>query len=455
MAPVPRLTANDLINLAVEKPDTPMHVGAVLVLDGRCLRNSSGALDLAAVRARIERRLAAAPVLRRRLHRPGPLAGRPLWVDDAAFRIERHVTEVAIEPPADEAALLRLAEELLTPLLGRDHPLWRIWFVTGLSDGRIALVVALHHAIADGLAAIRLLTALLDEPAASQTRMDSSPWVAQRPPAWRGLVVDNVRSRLAGGRRVVRHLRPGRWAPRLRRSWRVFVHAWGAPRTTLNTPVGSGRVLALLRLDLAAVKHVAHSRGATVNDVVLDLAGGGVRALLRSRGEATDDLTVHAALAVSQRPPEYRDEIGNLAGVVVVRLPLAGADPLARLDGVRTETASVKREQLASAEQHAMVWLARSGLMRYATRHQHLTNIVVSNMIGPDHRIAVLGSPVLDLVPVGALAGNLALSFLAFSYDGRLIITVLADAGHCTDLDVLIDAMARDWQALLGCDVGT
>jgi diacylglycerol O-acyltransferase / wax synthase len=436
---LPRLSPADLLNLAVEAPDTPMHVGAVAVLDGRSLRGPDGRLRLGEIRAELRRRIAVVPQLRRVLYVPGPLAGRPLWTDDPAFRVERHVTEVELAPPGDEAALLRLAEELLRPLLDRTRPLWRMWFVTGLPDGRVGVVVALHHAVADGLAAVGLLSSLLAEPA------DGRPAEPVPLPGWSELVRDNVRQRL---RAPVRPRDPRRFAGQLLAGLRVVARSWRAPRTSLNPPVGPHRRLAVLRLDLAEVKAVAHRAGGKANDVVLDLVAGGVRALLRSRGEPVDGVSLHTTVAVSLRTPGQPVEAGNRAGGYLVRLPMGPPDPAARLRLVCAETARAKRSQLATAATAVLVWVARTGLLRYFTRRQHLANLIESNVAGPPEPIRVLGAPLLDLVPVGVLAGNLSLSFLALSYAGRLTVTVRADADRYPDLPVVLAAMERDWRAL-------
>ncbi len=442
-----RLSAIDVTNLAVEAPDTPMHVGVLVVLDGAALYDREGSLRLSQLRTLLDRRLDAVPILRQRLHRPGPLAGRPLWVDDPGFRIERHVAQVTVPAPADEPALLMLAEELLAPVLDRAHPLWRIWFLTGLPDQRVAVLMALHHAIADGLAALHLLATVLGEPPVA-VEGGRGPWIPEPPPGWGALVLANLRA----GRGALRRWRPrpARWGGSVRAGWRSLLAAWGAPRTSLNGPIGRHRRLAVVRLDLEEARAAAHERSATINDLVLNLVAGGLRALLLARGESIVDITPHAAVAVAQRTPDQAADGGNRAGIIVVRLPLSAADPMSRLAAVRTQTVTAKDSQHPTTEQGVLVWLARSRLMRYATRHQHLTNVVVSDVVGPADPVNLLGAPVLELIPLGALAGNLALSFLAFSYAGHLTITVRADADRYPDLEILVRAMTADARCLTG-----
>jgi diacylglycerol O-acyltransferase len=443
-----RLTADDLINLAVEAADTPMHVGAVLVLDGRKLLGADGTPSLADIRSAIDGGLDRVPLLRKVIYHPGLLAGRPIWVDDRAFRVDRHVQHTKLPPPGDEEQLLRLTERFMPARLDRAHPLWQVRIVTGLPDRRLAVIIKLHHAVADGHTAVRLLADLLGRPA-GESRSAASAWVPQPPPRWRDLFLDNVSGHAGATGRLLRRLvdrhawqQAGRSAEA---GWRTLTRNWGAPRTSLNAPIGPYRRIAVIRMDLAEAKATGHRYHATVNDLILTLIAGGLRGLLVSRGEAVDDVELRTTVPVSLRTVGDTDFAGNRVGGLVVRLPLAEARPDVRLDLIRAETATAKRDQVATAEPRLVQWLARSGVMRAVTRHQHITNLIVSNLPGPAGEIHALGAPVVDLIPIGVLAGNLTVAFLAFSYHGSLTVTVWCDADRYPDVPVLVDAMNRDW----------
>ena len=489
----PRLTAADLTNLAMEYPDTPMHMGVLVLLDGRALCDADGKLRLAEIRAMAADRVRDVPELCRIVHVPGLLAGPPLWIDYPALRIDQHVNEVGLPPPGDEAALLCLAEELLAPLLDRSRPMWRVWFVTGLPGGRVGAVVALHHAIADGLGAVRLLATLLGAPLAAAVPTVPAPTVpaptvpvptvpvptvpvptvpvpavpvpvGQAPtgpaagralvdpvtaPRWAELVRDNARARAsAARRRLATAPSPRRCAGSVRSGWRVLAQSWRAPRTSLNAPIGPRRRLAVFHLDLADAKRIAHGHGGKVNDVILNLAAGSLRALLRARGESVDGVSLRASVAVSLRAPGGNMDAGNHVGVVIVRLPVGEADPDLRMEQVCAESIRAKQGQVPTAGQGVAVWAARLGLLRRFTRRQHLTNLTESNMIGPPAPIRLLGAPVVDLIPIGNLAGNLSVTFLALSYAGRIAVAVRADADQYPDLPVLMAALENDWNQL-------
>ena len=193
-----RLSLADRSNLRIERPETPTHIAGLCIVEAAPLLDASGELDLAAVQRRLERRLPRVPALRRIVQSVPPLCGPPLWVDDPSFSITRHVHAMRLDPPGDEGALLQTAERLLRPLLDRSHPLWELWFVTGLqSDGgsQIGVLFKVHHAVADGLAAVALMMALLDlEPTASGPPAESwRPTPSQT--AW-ALLVYNLRHML-------------------------------------------------------------------------------------------------------------------------------------------------------------------------------------------------------------------------------------------------------------------
>ncbi len=444
----PRLSAYDRHCLRAETPDRPLQIGILADLDGRTLLDPSGRLRLAELRREIDARLVALPWLRRVVHHPGRLAGGPLWVDDPDFGIDRHVGEAALSPHADEAALLSLAERLIAPNLDRAHPLWRMWFLTGLADGRVGLLVVVHHALADGMTAMRLVRDLLEAPLGEAGPDPEQRRVPVLAAPWGALVGDNVRTTIGALPRLVR---PSTWrafAEILRYARRASSLSRNSERSSLNAPVGPRRRLWALRIDQRAAKRVARARGCGVNDVVLTLAAGGVRALLEARGEPVAQLRPRAGVAVALFSADRGGAAGNDIGTLHVPLPLAEADPDARLRLIAAETARAKASPMVAAEPILRAWMGRFGFVRRSMEHQRLVNLAETYLPGPPVAIDILGTRVLDLLPIAPLAGNLGLSFVALSYAGRLAITVRADADRFPDLDLLATAMEREWQAL-------
>ncbi len=170
------LSPLDVSNLRIEDHGLPMQVAALAVLDRAPLADVPGQPRLDAVCAVIEQRLHLAPRLRQVLYRPRFGLGPPVWADDASFDIRRHVRTRAVAAPGGEAELLALCSELDEQPLSRARPLWEMWLLTGLHDRTAALFVRLHHVVADGVAAMAMIGALLD-PAPGAPAPDQPPWL--------------------------------------------------------------------------------------------------------------------------------------------------------------------------------------------------------------------------------------------------------------------------------------
>jgi WS/DGAT/MGAT family acyltransferase len=445
-----RLTGIEQMYLTLESPTTPMHFGALVVLDGTTLLDADGRLRLDDLRRAIEDRVGPLPELRRAIHQLGPFAGAPLWVDDPDFRIERHVGEAATpvsRVPMGEDALLRFVERLMAPPLDRAHPLWRLWFVTGMPDGRVGLLFIVHHALADGLSAMRLAQSLLGDPPVAPHPDGPTP-VPSPVPGWAGLVSDNLRTRSAGVRALV--------SPATRRAIGAFVRSFaagvsatrGEPRSSLNAAVGRRRRLVVVRLDAAAAKRVARTDDVGVNDVVLGLLAGGLRALLDGRGEPVDRWEPRVGIAVALPPSERDDAGGNQFGSYWVALPIGEADPPERVRRVAAARDRSKRTQSVTGVTGIRVWTTRFWPMRQLMGRQRFINLMETFVPGPPRPIELLGAPALDLIPIQPLGRNVGLTVLASSYAGRLTIAVRVDSDAFPDLDVLLGAIQRDWQTL-------
>ncbi len=445
----PRLSLADRSFLRFEYPNAPEHVAGLCIVEARPLLDASGRLDLEQVRRRLEARLVRVPELRRTMRRVPPLCGPPLWIDDPSFSLEHHVRTAPVAAPGDEAGLLGTTERLVAAPLDRSRPLWELWFLTGLEGGRLGILFKLHHAVADGLGAIALMTSLFDlDPDAPDP--PSTEWRPAPAPAVLALFGDNVR-RLAGS--VTSTLgHPLRLARGLARTLRDFAAMLrdrsGAPRTSLNALPGPARRVRVVHLDLDTARAVGHAHGTRVNDVVLCVVAGGVRDLLASRGERVTGLELKVMVPVAMRGADRARDLGNASGVIRVSLPLDEPDPGRHLERIAASSRSARAGQHPASGQALFGWLAAAGLVRRLTERQRMANFFVTNVPGPSVTLYVLGARVEDLMPIIGLAGNLTLAFGALSYCGRLSLLVNADAAACPDVDVLAAGMRRRWAEL-------
>jgi diacylglycerol O-acyltransferase len=449
---IARLRPFALMYLRFESRDWPAHFGGLATVDGRGLFDHRGSLPLATIAERLDRRVARVPALRRRLHVPGLLGGRPLWVDDADFRIERHLHIAEVASPGGDAELLATAADANGRLLDRRHPLWEIWFLTGLSDGRVGVLLKLHHAMADGMAAVGVMASLFDAEADAPDPL-AVPWQPAPIPSARELRADNLATKGAAARQILRSLaHPRRAIAALRPVVLVARRGFGggdARRTSLNRRVRAGRRIGILHLDRGLAKTAARPFGGTVNDVVLTLWAGGLRALLLGRGEDTSGLELALGQAVSVRRRSNSLEVDNQVGTVVLPLPVADGDPGARMERIVATTRRMKgQRRRPAAIAGALAGLAATPLGRYLFNHQRATHVLVTNVVGPRAPVYLLGYRVLDVLPIIQLMGNIGLTLCAFTYAGHISMVVTADAQAFPDLETLMQGMRRDWETI-------
>lgn len=175
-----RLTALDTSFLHAESSRTPMHIAALLWLDGGPLRDADGRVRLDELRTYLASRLHLVPRMRQVVRGVPFGLARPVWVDDVDFDLGHHVRLLELPAPGDRASLLRLTEELMMARLDRSRPLWEWWVIDGLDDGRLALVEKVHHCLIDGVSGVQIMGALSD--LAEFAPPDEDTWRPAPPP---------------------------------------------------------------------------------------------------------------------------------------------------------------------------------------------------------------------------------------------------------------------------------
>jgi len=442
--PVDRLTDEDQRMLW---PDEiwPQEIGALAVLDGGGLAGQGDRMRIEAVREMIAARLHLVPRFRQLLYMPRPGLGRPVWVDAPAFDLADHIQVVPVPGPGDEAALLRAAEQLRRRRLDRSRPLWQMWLLPGLPEGRVGMYVKIHHVIGDATAGMAALGALLDAAPAAPAG-PAAPCTSAPPPTARDLLADNLRHHASGlGHAASALARPVTTARHTRAAWTVVREAATGPpaaRTSLDRMVGPGRALAPIRSSLDQAKQIAHRHHATVNDVLLAVTAGGLRGLLRSRGEPVEDLVVPIYVPITLRPAQQRDQArGNLTALMTVPLPVGVPDPGRRLEQIATDTASRKAENRPSVGTVFHGPMPRRAFLA-VVNHQHVS-LASADVPGPAQPLYLAGARLLEVFPVLPLMGKTTLGVGALSYAGQFNIMAVADHDACPDLDVFA-ATARD-----------
>src|SRR5919199_1646147 len=441
-----RLSAVDASFLAQEGPSSHMHVGAVMIFEGPPPAYED-------FLTQIRGRLHLVPRYRQKLAFPPFETGRPLWVDDPNFNLEYHVRHTALPAPGSESQLRALAARVHSQQLDRSKPLWETWLVQGLEGNRFGLISKTHHALVDGIAGVDLATVLFDPtPVPQPVPHEGEPWAPQPEPSGAQLAARGVRGLVrfplaAAGRALDAVTHPTRTLELAREAVEGVGGVAGAglnpaPDTPLNVEIGPHRRLAFVRNDLADFKRVKNALGGTVNDVVLAVVAGGLRAWLRDRGVRTEGLELRALVPVSIRTGDQRGHMGNRIVAMRGPLPVYVEDPVARLrvvrqamDGLKESKQAVGAEVITGLEALAPpTILAQASRLQFSTR---LFNLLVTNVPGPQFPLYVLGRELLDLFPVAFLPENQAVAVAAMSYNGSIDFGLLGDYDAMPDIEEL------------------
>ncbi len=450
MANKDRLTGLDSSFLHLERDSAHMHVAGCSVFAGEPPSYDE-------LIAAIESRLHLVPRYRQRLAFVPLDQGRPVWVDDPHFKVRYHVRHTALPRPGGDVELKRLAGRVFSQALDRSRPLWELWLVEGLSDGRFAVLSKTHHALVDGVSGVDIATVLFDTSA--EPLPVASPeheWVARPLPTSAQLLADALLERATVPAEVVRGVRatlrgPRAVATKLGRALgsvgalaRTGLQA--APPSPFNVRIGPHRRFTWVEADLGQFKAIKDSLGGTVNDVVLTVVAGGLGGYLRLHGQPTDDVELRAMVPVSIRADIERGALGNRVAAMWAALPVGITDPVKRLHTISEEMQGVKQSgQAVGAEiLTRLSGFAPPTIMAQAARlqaRQRLFNLVVTNVPGPQFPLYLLGRELEALYPMVPLAENTALGIAILSYNGQLNFGLVADYDAVSDVEALADEL--------------
>jgi diacylglycerol O-acyltransferase len=440
-----RLTGLDASFLAFENHGAHMHIGSVLVFEGPAPAYEDFV-------AHIERRLHLVPRYRQRLAFPPLGVSRPVWVDDPHFNPGYHVRHTALPAPAGEEELRRLAGRAFSQQLDREKPLWEMWLVDELADGRFALICKTHHALVDGIAGVDILTVLFDVEPDPPEPEPAPSWTPRPLPSDVELLAQALAERAAAPLGVLRAARAaiahpdraGADAGRAVAGLAAMAAAGigGAPPSPLNVRIGPHRRFAWAEGELAQFKRIKDTLGGTVNDVLLTVVTGALRAHLFRHGRDPEGLELKAMVPISVRADASRGALGNQVATIYAPLPVGLGDPVERYRFVHSAMAGLKESGQAVGAQ-AITRLADAAaptVLDQAGRlqsRQRLFNLTVTNVPGPQVSLYLLGRRLEAFYPKVPLALNTALGIAIMSYCGRVFFGLLGDYDAMADLDAL------------------
>ncbi len=397
------------------------------------------------------------PFRRRAVPVPGRL-GHPVWVEDPDFEIRRHVARMVLPAPGDRAQLAAVVGEFASLPLKRDRPLWELLFVEGLAEGRMAVVVKLHHAVADGTAVVALLHSVVrgmsDEP---PDEHEEDPWRPEPIPDRRQLLKmayrDHVTRWKGMPRLVGRSVRGAKASELRRRSFPVRppLPLHRVPRTSLNVSLTAERTFAMTTLPMEDLKAIRRAAGTTLNDVYLAVCAGAIRRYLEGRGELPSR-SLLASVPVSTDPNVARVQ-GNRVDNLYVSIGTDLADPAERLAHINTVTKAAKEVRSVLGhelfEQRAdVVPPTSTAPSSSAWTHSHAANrlppplnAVLSNVAGPRERIFFGPIQLESLYSVGPILEGIGLNITAWSYVDDLGVSVLGCPASLPDPWQIVDEL--------------
>ncbi len=436
----------DLAELAPAEPDAPP-------------------LTLARLRAQVVDRLAFLPSWRWRLEEVPLRIHHPVFIEDPDFDLDYHLRERALPAPGGSREVEALVAEVLPQLLDLRHPLWRITLVHGLEGGRQALLFQFHHALADGAAILFTLDRLLGPAPADSPGPRPDPEHPRRSRLLGHALRDQARS-WRSVPTMVRDTRERFAAVDARRAADnppVPKPMGGAPSTAFNRKGPPSRTTSRTTFELGELQRIRRAAGATLNDVVLTVVGGGLRSYLLRRGQLPEASLV-ANCPVSGDPPGTPPrQWGNRFANILTYIGTDVADPRARLSAVSAGTAESKAQLETQGHFTISDWLERvpPSVGRWAARRmidgkvenpeRSDYNVLVSNVRVPSDDLAIDGWRLDRLFLSGPTADDAGLNVTVVGFRDTLHLTVVANPVCVPDAAELVTDLRDAFRELAAC----
>jgi diacylglycerol O-acyltransferase / wax synthase len=352
--------------------------------------------------------------------------------------------------PGDDNELFRVVADVLERRLDRDRPLWECWVIEGLKSNRWAILMKIHHCMADGISATRMLTRLCDDvhsdPPARPTGVKRAAVVHLKPvpdPAppsnplnnlWRAAtnITDAANRTVIGAAELAAGLlRPNNDSP-------------------LIGPVTAMRRYRAVRVPLADIEQVCDKFDVTINDVALTAITEGFRSVLLRRGEKPRPDSLRTLVPVSVRSPDTLDKPGNRLSVMLPYLPVEQDDPIQQLRIVHSRMNRAKRGgqkqagNMAVSASNYVPFMWSAWAIRLLTRiPQRGIVTLATNVPGPRRQLQMMGNKVASLLPIPPIALRLRTGVAVLSYADELVFGITADYNSGADVDELAKGIEK------------
>lgn len=454
------LSAVDTAWLRMETPTNLMMITGLVIFDD--------GVDFERLKATLEYRFVHQfRRFRQRIVQPDLPFAAPRWEDDPHFDLSSHVRRIALPEPADKATLQTMVGELMSTPLDYSKPLWQFHLIESHNTKQSALLIRLHHSIADGIALVQVMLSLTD-------RDPDAPWPGPEPARRQPRGWSPLAPLLRPARKVLRTMRqitrtslevglsiardPEQLVELTRAGSDIGLTTARLllmspdPRTVLKGPLGVPKRAAWSEpIPLSEIKIIGRAMGATINDLLLTAVAGALRRYMLGREKAEGAVDFRAIIPVNLRPSSRKIELGNKFGLVFLTLPVGIADPVERLRELKR-----RMDDLKDSPEPLVAFGILNIMGAAPAQIEHLmvdifekkATAVMTNVPGPREQLYFAGSPIGHMMFWVPQSGRLGLGVSIFSYNDQVMIGVASDAGLVPDPDALISAFHEELREL-------
>ncbi len=444
----------------VDTPETPMNIGAMTVFDGKIVFD-----DLLKL---IDARIYQVPLYQQKVIQAPMNLGQPMWVFDPDFYVGNHVFEVTLEAPGTGEQLRELAGHLVSGKLDRSKPLWEIYLVNGLAGDRTGVFFKIHHCMVDGLAAVELFTLLLDMTPEIGPHPKKPVYDPPGLPTTSELIAESFKRDIPHKLNMLKKVgtdllslgttmtdKEKRRQALIGMAYLINDNLRPISRLPINGKNTGRMTLAWVEFSLAEVRAIRAVCNASVNDVMLTLLGMAIERYTRQIGEKTHQAFVRALVPVNMRVEDEKGDFGNRISVLPIDIPFKVDDPLERLRLVTEYTQVMKNSSLSKGLDMVLTLpalmpsLAQPLVWQAApVAFSLLAHTWCTNVAGPQIPVYLLGHQMLHSYGYFPLNPSMGLACVITSYNQKISMTLVADAGIVPDVTELATHLQDSFYAL-------
>lgn len=457
-----RLTTVDSSFLYFEKKEAPMHIGSVHLFEGEVPFEDFVAM--------MDAKMHLIPRYQQIVRFDPFNLAHPTWEFDPHFDIRKHIFKLQIDAPGGEQELVNLASKIFTPVMERDKPLWDIFWIYGLENGKSAMIARIHHCMVDGMSGIDLIKIILD--ISPHAGIPPKPETTRPRPERLDPTRQFFDSLLGGMEEGM-----NRWMEfqnGLLNLTQAFVEKptrdvmtqviggempqMARPATVLpfnQRPCSGERRLVWSEFSFAEVRQIRAALGGTVNDAALTILSGAVSRYVAAHGQTTTNRSVRFMVPVSLRQADQHGALGNLVSILPVEIPLDLHDPAERFRYINQKTAQLKGGRVAEG---VNLFSALMGVLpapvqalagALAAMPLPAVNMVSTNVPGPQVPLYTLGVKMLGYYPYVPVGYAVGCGCAILTYDQKITFGLTSDVQAMPDVERLRDFLNESFAELL------